>query len=32
MYLHLWPPGAQPEMFQGRGDFAELGHFDKKFC
>ena len=23
--------GAQPEIFQGRGDFVELGHFDKLF-
>ena len=22
---------AQPEIFQGRGGFAELGHFDKLF-
>ena len=22
---------AQPEIFQGRGVFAELGHFDKDF-
>ena len=24
-------PGAQPKMFQGRGGFVELGHFDKHF-
>ena len=24
-------PGAQPKMFQGRGGFEELGHFDKHF-
>ena len=23
--------GAQPEIFQGRGDFLKLGHFDKHF-
>ena len=23
--------GAQPELFQGRGGFVELGHFDKLF-
>ena len=23
--------GAQPEIFQGREDFVELGHFDKHF-
>ena len=23
--------GAQPEIFQGRGSFMELGHFDKHF-
>ena len=23
--------GAQPEIFQGRGSFAKLGHFDKHF-
>ena len=23
--------GAQTEIFQGRGDFVELGHFDKYF-
>ena len=23
--------GAQPEIFQGRGAFEELGHFDKLF-
>ena len=23
--------GAQPEIFQGRGGFVELGHFDKLF-
>ena len=23
--------GAQPEIFQGRGVFAKLGHFDKQF-
>ena len=22
---------AQPDIFQGRGGFAELGHFDKHF-
>ena len=21
--------GAEPEIFQGRGDFVDLGHFDK---
>ena len=25
------PSGAQPEMFQGRGSFVKLGHFDKLF-
>ena len=24
-------PGAQPELFQGRGSFVESGHFDKYF-
>ena len=24
-------PGAQPEIFQRRGSFVELGHFDKFF-
>ena len=24
-------PGAQSEMFQGRGGFAEAGHFNKFF-
>ena len=29
----LWMfSGAQREIFQGRGGFAELGHFDKKCC
>ena len=23
--------GMQPEIFQGRGDFVELGHLDKYF-
>ena len=23
--------GAQPEIFQGRGSFMELGHFNKHF-
>ena len=23
--------GAQPEIFQGRGEFMESGHFDKIF-
>ena len=23
--------GAQPEIFQGRGGFVELGHFNKHF-
>ena len=23
--------GAQPEIFQGRGGFVNLGHFDKYF-
>ena len=23
--------GAQPEIFQGRGDFGKLGHLDKHF-
>ena len=23
--------GAQPEIFQGRGDFVKLGHFNKHF-
>ena len=23
--------GAQPEIFQGRGGFVKLGHFDKLF-
>ena len=23
--------GAQPETFQGRGGFVELGHFEKLF-
>ena len=23
--------GVQPEIFQGRGGFVELGHFDKHF-
>ena len=25
------PAGAQPEIFQGRGGFVELGHFGKLF-
>ena len=25
------PTGAQPEIFQGRGGFVKLGHFDKHF-
>ena len=30
--LVLFPnAGAQPETFQGRGGFMELGHFDKYF-
>ena len=30
--LVLFPhAGAQPEIFQGRGGFVELGHFDKHF-
>ena len=28
-YIHI--TGAQPEMFQGRGGFVKLGHFDKHF-
>ena len=28
LFLHA---GAQPEFFQGRGGFVELGHFDKYF-
>ena len=24
-------PGAQPEIFLGRGSFVKLGHFDKHF-
>ena len=24
-------PGAQPEIFQGRGGFVKLEHFDKHF-
>ena len=24
-------PGAQQEIFQGRGGFVELGHFDNYF-
>ena len=24
-------PGAQPDIFQGRGGFLKLGHFDKHF-
>ena len=27
-FLHA---GAQPEIFQGRGGFVELGHLDKYF-
>ena len=28
----LWEiAGAQPEIFQGRGGFVKLGHFDKHF-
>ena len=23
--------GVQPEIFQGRGNFVKLGHFDKHF-
>ena len=23
--------GAQPDIFQGRGGFMKLGHFDKKY-
>ena len=29
--LHCLSTGAQPENFQGRGGFVELGHFDKLF-
>ena len=29
---NLWyTPGAQPKIFQGRGGFVELGHFDNLF-
>ena len=24
-------PGVQPEIFEGRGGFVKLGHFDKHF-
>ena len=24
-------PGAQPEIFQGRGGFVEFGHFNKHY-
>ena len=29
--LHPFPTGAQPEIFQDRGGFVELGYFDKLF-
>ena len=30
--IMLFPhASAQPEIFQGRGGFVELGHFDKDF-
>ena len=30
-YIRYQLTGAQPEMFQGRGGFVKLGHFDKYF-
>ena len=30
-YLNFTIPGAQPEIFQGRGGFVELEYFDKLF-
>ena len=30
-FWHKGIAGAQPDIFQGRGGFAELGHFNKKF-
>ena len=29
--FHPFPTGAQPEIFQDRGGFVELGYFDKLF-
>ena len=29
--MECFNPGAQPEIFHGRGRFIELGHFDKHF-
>ena len=29
--INILDTGAQPEIFQGRGGFAELGYFDKHF-
>ena len=29
--LHTLPSGAEPEIFQGRGDFVEFRHFNKHF-
>ena len=31
MKLQAYLSGAQPEIFQGRGGFVELGHFEKRF-
>ena len=31
MLLQRMSAGAQPEMFQGRGGFVKIGHFDKPF-
>ena len=31
MVKYTYLPGAQPELFQGRGSFVQLGHFDKHF-
>ena len=28
---YIQTAGAQPEIFQGRGGFVKLGHFDKHF-
>ena len=29
--LCMYTPGTQPEIFQGRGGFLKLRHFDKHF-
>ena len=31
IFFHVTSAGTQPEIFQGRGGFVKLGHFDKHF-